>query len=55
MKPSMSKLDSLPPQKAIIIQKKSKSPKSTKKLYDFIDINLDKDFLKNYFQESKKK
>jgi hypothetical protein len=55
MNPSMSKLDYLPPQKVIVIQKKSKSPKSTKKLYDFIDINLDKDFLKKYFKEGNKK
>jgi len=54
MKPSISKLDSLPPQKAIVIQKKSKTPKPIKKRYDFIDINLDKSFLKEYFQESKK-
>lgn len=55
MNPNMSKLDSLPPQKTIIIEKKSKVQKSTKKLYDFIDINLDKNFLKKYFQESKNK
>ena len=45
MKPSMSKLNSLPPQKAIVIQKKSHSPKPTKKMYDYIDVNLDKEFL----------
>ena len=49
-----SKLDSLPPQTAIVI-KKSKSLKPAKKLYDFIDVNLDKTFLNKYFQESKKK
>ena len=54
MDPSKSKLSSLPPQRAIVI-KKSKSLKPQKKLYDYIDINLDKSFLTKYFQESKKK
>ena len=55
MKPSMSKLNSLPPQKAIVIQKKTNTPKPIKKMYDFIDVNLDKQFLNKYFQENKKK
>ena len=54
MESSKSKLHSLPPQRAIVI-KKSKSLKSDKKLYDFIDVNLDKTFLNKYFQESNKK
>ena len=54
MDPSQSKLKSLPPQRAIVI-KKSKTKPTQKKLYDFIDINLDSNFLNKYFQESKKK
>ena len=54
MESSKSNLNSLPPQRAIII-KKSKSLKPEKKLYDFIDVNLDKSFLNKYFKESKKK
>jgi hypothetical protein len=54
MESSKSNLNSLPTQKVINI-KKSKSLKINKKLYDFIDVNLDKTFLNKYFQESKKK
>tara|TARA_B100000242_G_C42839554_1_gene389903 strand:+ start:480 stop:644 length:165 start_codon:yes stop_codon:yes gene_type:complete len=54
MDPSKSKLGSLPPQRAIVI-KKSKSLKPEKKLYDYIDVNLDKSFVTKYFQASNKK
>tara|TARA_X000000368_G_C22674402_1_gene555416 strand:- start:321 stop:485 length:165 start_codon:yes stop_codon:yes gene_type:complete len=54
MESSKSNLNSLPPQRVINI-KKSKSLKTEKKLYDFIDVNLDKSFINKYFQESKKK
>lgn len=54
MNPSNSKLNSLPPQQSINI-KKSNSLKQKEKLFDFIDVNLDKKFLNKYFQESKKK
>ena len=48
-------IDSLPKQMFIKMEKSKKKEKKEKKLYDFIDINLDKTFLNNYFKINNKK
>ena len=48
-------LASLPNQMFINIDKSKKKDTKEKKLYDFIDINLDKTFLNNYFKINNKK
>tara|TARA_Y100001970_G_scaffold197655_1_gene240443 strand:- start:6588 stop:6758 length:171 start_codon:yes stop_codon:yes gene_type:complete len=42
------------PSQTLIKIKKSNHKKQPLKVSNFIDNNLDKDFLNNYFQESKK-
>tara|TARA_B100000795_G_scaffold254823_2_gene226009 strand:+ start:1209 stop:1361 length:153 start_codon:yes stop_codon:yes gene_type:complete len=45
----------LPPQTHIKINKSIKKDKEIQKSYEYIDINLDKEFLNKYFQNIKKK
>jgi len=46
---------SLPKQMFINIEKSKKKNTKERKLYDFIDINLDKSFINNYFKINNKK
>ena len=56
MEKSKTKVEDLPPQKFLRIKKSEKSKaERKKKLYNFMDINLNKSFLNNYFQQHKKK
>jgi|TARA_B110000967_G_C18590493_1_gene414201 hypothetical protein len=45
----------LPPQTHVKINNSLKKDKEIQKSYEYIDINLDKNFLDKYFQNIKKK
>ena len=55
MEKSKTPIHTLPNQMFIKINKSKKKEEKSKKLYDFIDINLDNAFLNNYFKSNKKK
>ena len=56
MNSSKIKTEKLPEQVFLKIDKRSEKENSgQKKLFDYIDVNLDKTFLNTYFQEVKKK
>jgi hypothetical protein len=56
MDSSKIKTEKLPSQVFLKIDKREKNKDSTaKKLFDYMDVNLDKTFLNTYFQEVKKK
>ena len=56
MNSSKIKTEKLPEQVFLKIDKRSeKENNGQKKLFDYMDVNLDKAFLNTYFQEDKKK
>ncbi len=56
MNSSKIKTEKLPEQVFLKIDKRSeKEGTAKKKLFDYMDVNLDKTFLNTYFQEVKKK